>query len=272
MSQQELAQVRRRGTNPGRHHDGPAGRVRQRHALSGHQLRGTALAEHQRGDLGGGVAPFYQDGDGAQGRLAEKILVLLQPAGGPAQLGPRGGRCRVAAEQGIAVRRIRRQQVVSSGSPGVDQGEFQGIVGNHLSLGNTCIAVREIGKKGCATGEESLRPGDEITVGIDPCALAGAAGETSVGISGAGPRSRPDSRFDRQEIPGWQRAGLIAADETDRISVKRIGAGGAAGGRDTVFRRREPDGIDPSAREEAGAIGIGIPTEHDLVQQINSHE
>jgi hypothetical protein len=65
---------------------------------------------------------------------------------------------------------------------------------------------------------------------------------------------------------------LIAANETDRISVKRIGAGGAAGGRDAVIMRREPDGIDPSAREEAGAIGIGIPTEHDLVQQINSHE
>jgi hypothetical protein len=65
---------------------------------------------------------------------------------------------------------------------------------------------------------------------------------------------------------------LIAADEPDRISVKRIGAGGAAGGREAIVMRREPYGIDPSAGEEAGAIGIGIPTEHDLVQQINSHE
>src|ERR1039457_3924793 len=197
-----------------------------------------------------------------------QTVLMVQEENEMGYLGP--GRDRSPeADRGFA---SRRQQVVSSGSPGVDQGEFQGIVGNHLSLGNTCIAVREIGKKGRATGEESLRPGDEIAVGIDPCALAGAAGETSVGISGAGPRSRPASRFNRQEIPGWQRAGLIAADEMDRISVKRIGAGGAAGFRDAVIMRREPDGIDPSAREEAGAIGIGIPTEHDLVQQINSHE
>ena len=199
-------------------------------------------------------------------------MVLFEPARRPAQLPPRGRRCRIAAKKGIAVRRIRRQQEVSSAGPRIDQGEFQGIVSNHLSLANTRIAIRAIGKKRCAAGKESPRPGGQITVGIDPRALAGAARKTSVCIPCAGPGSRPDSRLNRQEIARRKRTRLIAAGETDRISFKRFGARRAAGGRDVVFPCRKPDGIDPSTREEAGAIGIGIPTEHDLVQQINSHE